>query len=176
MVDQETLKTFEELYNDSYNYVSKYIVCNCSNIEDVKDIIQDTYLEVIKNIARINSKEYIIGIAKNKLKDYYRFNYKMKMISLFSSKEHRELIDNLKSDIDLEKSFLVKYDTEMVWNYLKRKKPIISKVFYLYYYLELSIIEIAKELNISKSSVKNYLYRTLKELKSNSERNGDYNV
>lgn len=176
MVDQETLIIFEKLYNDSYNDVSKYIVCNCSNIEDVKDIIQDTYLEVIKNITRVNSKNYIIGIAKNKLKDYYRYNYKMKIVSLFSSKEDIKLIDNLKADIDLEKSFLIKYDADMVWNYLKKKKPIISKVFYLYYYLELSIVEIAKELNISESSVKNYLYRTLKELKSNSERNGDYNV
>lgn len=175
MIDQETLKRFDKLYNDSYSDVSKYIVCNCSNIEDVKDIIQNTYLEVIKNVKRVNSKSYIIGIAKNKLKDYYRFNYKAKVVSLFSSKENSELIDNIKSDIDLEKSFLIKYDTELVWNYLKKKKTIISKIFYLYYFLELSIIEIANELNITESSVKNHLYRTLKELKSMLERS-DYNV
>ena len=51
-----------------------------------------------------------------------------------------------------------------IWNYLKSKSVIISKIFYLHYYLDLTIKEISLELKISESSVKNYLYRTLKEL------------
>lgn len=176
MVDKETLKTFEKLYNESYDDVSKYIVCNCSNIEDVKDIIQDTYLEVIKNISRVKNKSYIIGIAKNKVKDYYRFNYKIKFLSFFSNNNDESIIDSIESDINIEKTIMMKYDTEIVWNYIKKKRPIISKIFYLYYYLELPILDIARELNISESNVKNYLYRTLKELKTNSQRNGDNNV
>lgn len=176
MINQETLITFEKLYNDSYSDISKYIICNCSNIEDAKDIIQNTYLEVIKNISKVNTKNYIFGIAKNKLNDYYRFNYKTKIVSLLFDKENIKPVDNLKSDINLEKSFIIKYDTELVWDYLKNKKPIIFKIFYLYYYLELSIVEISKELKITESCVKNYLYRTLNELKKMFEGMSDHNV
>ncbi len=152
MIDQETLKTFDKLYEETYQSVLKYVVCNCSNIEDVKDIVQNTYLEVIKNIEKISNKNYVIGIARHKIKDYYRFNYKAKIVSLFSNKND-ELVDSIKADIDLEKSYLIKYDTEIVWNYLKKKKSIISKIFYLYYYLELTITDISKELDITESSV-----------------------
>ena len=42
---------------------------------------------------------------------------------------------------------------------------IISKIFYFYFYLELTIREIASELQLNESTVKNYLYRTIKEIK-----------
>ena len=46
MTGQETLKKFERLYNETYTSVLKYVVCNCSNIEDVKDIMQNIYIAV----------------------------------------------------------------------------------------------------------------------------------
>lgn len=39
MVDQKALKKFDELYKNTYNDVSRYIVLNCSNLEDAKDIV-----------------------------------------------------------------------------------------------------------------------------------------
>ena len=41
MIDNLALTKFEKIYADSYETISKYVVCNCSNIEDVKDIIQN---------------------------------------------------------------------------------------------------------------------------------------
>lgn len=107
-----------------------------------------------------------MGIAKHKLKDYYRFNYKAKIISLNTSKnkDELELINNIPEDFNLDEYIITKEDIKLIWSYLKKKKVIISQIFYLYYYLDYSILEIAKELNISASNVKNYLYRTLKEL------------
>lgn len=52
-----------------------------------------------------------------------------------------------------------------MWDFLKNKNVVIGKVFYLYYELDMTIKEISKELNISESNIKHYLYRTLKELK-----------
>ncbi len=179
MINQETLNKFEKLYEDSYNDISRYVVSKCSNMEDVKEIIQNIYLEVISNIDKINynNKKYIIGIAKHKVKDYYRLNYKAKLISLFSNdKEEMDLIENIPSGINLEESSLIKYDTELVWEYLKKKPAIVFKIFYFYYYLELTIKEISTELNITESNVKNYLYRTIKELHSYFESESDENV
>lgn len=110
--------------------------------------------------------EYIYGIAKNKIRDYYRFSYKKRIMSLFS-KHHDDLevIDTLLDDSNLERDVMLKCSSEQVWDYLKKKSVIISKIFYLYYYLELSIKEISVELNLTESNVKNHIYRTLKELR-----------
>lgn len=170
MIDQETLISFDELYYATYPDVLKYVIVNCSNIEDVKDIIQNIYLDVLNKLRNnrvLVNKPYIMGIAKNKMKDYYRFSYKNKIVSLFSSikgQDEIDLIDTLDSEIDIEKTILKEEDMEFIWNYLKKQKAIISKIFYLYYYLDYSIKDIAKELNISESNVKNYLYRTLDKL------------
>ena len=107
-----------------------------------------------------------MGIAKNKVKDYYRFNYKNKLMSLFSStnKTEIELIDTIEASINLEEELLKEEKKNFIWTYLKKQDVIISKIFYLYYYMDYNIKEIAKVLSISESNVKNYLYRTLKKI------------
>lgn len=169
MVDQLNLKQFNSIYEKTYNQVLKYIVCKCSNMEDVNDIIQETYIEVynaiIKNKKIEDFEKYIIGIAKNKVNKYYTLLYRLQNISIFTNKDYeKELLDNLKSDIDIEQIIIKADDIEKIWDYLKTKKIVIQKVFYLYYELDLTIKEIAKELNIGESYTKNCLYRTLKEL------------
>ena len=164
MIDQETLKQFDLLYENTYFDVSKYVVCKCSKPDDVEDILQNIYLAVFKAIiGKINvTKTYVLGIAKNKVNDYYRFKYKEKIISLFSNKDDFETINEIQSDVDIESSLLDKYDTDFVWEYLKSKKVIIFKVFYLYFKLEMNIKETSKCLNLTESNVKHYLYRTIR--------------
>ena len=169
MIDQLNLKQFNSIYKKTYDQVLKYIVCKCSNMDDVNDIIQETYFEFYnamkKNMRIENIENYIIGIARNKVKKHYTLLYKLKTVSLFSSiSEEIELIDTIKSDVDIEKIIIDTDNTEKIWNYLKSKKIIIQKIFYLYYELDLTIKEISKELNIGESYTKNCLYRTLKEL------------
>ncbi len=174
MTSKETLNKFDLLYEKTYNDISKYVVCNCNNIDDVKDIIQNIYIDVFKCLEKnikVN-KSYILGIAKNKVKDYYRFIYKYKIISFFSENE-KITEENIPADFNLENYASKKYDTELVWRYLKKKKVIISKVFYLYFKLDLTIKEISTYLNISESNTKHYLYRTLKELNKYLESEGD---
>ena len=172
MVDQETLNTFDKLYYDTYQDVLKYIVINCSNIDDVKDIIQNVYLDVLKKLGNKNiklNKSYIIGIAKDKIKDYYCFNYKVKITSLFSGirdSKDINLVDTLDANIDIEKIIIEKQDINFIWRYLKKQKAVIAKIFFLYYYMDYNIKDISLELHINESNVKNYLYRTLNKLNS----------
>lgn len=172
IANQETLNTFDKLYYDTYQDVLKYIVINCSNIDDVKDIIQNVYLDVLKKLGNKNiklNKSYIIGIAKNKIKDYYRFNYKVKITSLFSGirdSKDINLVDTLDANIDIEKIIIEKQDINFIWRYLKKQKAVIAKIFFLYYYMDYNIKDISLELHINESNVKNYLYRTLNKLNS----------
>lgn len=167
MTGQENFQIFKKIYDETYNNLLKFIVCRCSNIDDVNDIIQETYTEFYKVFSSEkeldNVNKYIYGIAKNKIKKHYNLIYRIKTISL-SKEEDTGLIDTISSDINIEKIILDKSDLDFIWEYLKKKKIIIQRVFYLYYSLDLSINEISNELGISESCVKNYLYRTLNEL------------
>ena len=80
-------------------------------------------------------------------------------------KSDEVLYDNISDNINLEKSVMEKFDTELVWNYLKKKGGNVSKIMYLYYYEDFTIKQIADTLNLTESNVKNYIYRTLKELR-----------
>ena len=65
MIDQETLNKFDKLYNESYKNVLKYGICNCSNMEDVKDIVQNVYVDLLKKINKLNidnGNAYVMGI------------------------------------------------------------------------------------------------------------------
>lgn len=181
MTGQETLKQFDELYYKTYSKILKYVVCNCFNIDDVKDIVQNVYLDVYKKLQQntIINDSYIYGIARNKVKDYYRLNFKVKLLSLFqknNSVDDVMLIDNVPSNINIEKDIIIKDDLNSIWKFLKKKKIIIQKIFYFYYYENMNIRAISKTLNISESNVKNYLYRTLKELYTFMKNRGDENV
>jgi len=169
MKDASNISKFNKIYENTYNNVLKYIICKCSNIEDVNDIIQETYIEFYNSLTKDKDiddyNKYIIGIAKNKIKKHYSLIYKIKTISIFSQKQDNiDIIDSIQNNIDIEKIIITNINKELIWNYLKTKKLIIQKIFYLYYGLDFKIKDISKELNVTESYIKNYLYRTLKEL------------
>jgi len=167
MTSQSNLKKFNNIYDETYYDILKYIIIKCNNINDANDIIQDVYLEFWnilnkKDIQDDNIKSYLIGIAVNKIKKHYSLISKIKRINIFDNNEE---IDNIKDNIDIEDLIIKNDDWNIIWKYIKNKKnQDIAKIFYLYYKLELSIKEISIELNVSESYVKNLIYRTLKEL------------
>ena len=181
MTSQIYLKDFDQVYDETYLDVLRFIVCNSININDVNDILQEVYMELFKilkkkNLDNINIKSYVISIAANKIKKYYSLIYKISKISLFTKDEYDiELIDKIKDDIDIERLIVNKNEWEKIWLYIKNKSnQNIPKIFYLYYNLDLTIKQISKELNLSESYVKNILYRTLKELYSKFNKECDY--
>lgn len=169
MIDQICLKKFENIYDKTYNNVLKFVVCKCSNMEDVNDIVQEIYIELYKKMIKRNEiqniESYILGIAKNKVNKHYGLFYKFKTLSLNKINDsEQEIIENIPSDIDIENITIKDVDLQIIWEELKKKKMIIQKIFYLYYNLDFTIKEIANELFLSESYIKNCLYRTLKEL------------
>ena len=178
--DKSTLNSFEHLYNETYQNTLKYVVCKCSNLEDVKDIMQNIYVDFYKLLKKKeiieleNVNAFIIGIAKHKVNDYYGLKYKIQSLFI-SSTEETETIE-IKADEDIENSVLDNIRVEEMWEFINQKKAIIGKVFYLYYNLDMTIKDISKELAISESTVKNHIYRTLKELNTTFAKESDYNV
>ena len=74
MTGRLNLYKFNEIYDETNDYLLKYVIIKCHNINDVNDIIQETYLELWnilnkKELSDLNVKSYLIGIANNKIKN-----------------------------------------------------------------------------------------------------------
>lgn len=170
---------FNQVYDKTYDDVLKYIICRCKNIHDVNDIIQDTYLEfwrIIqkKDLEDNHIKSYLIQIASNKVKKYYTLISKLQALSLsFQQSENLELMDYIEDAIDIESMVFNQMMNEDIWKQLKSyKNQDIPKIFYLYYQLDMTIKEIAIELDRSESYIKNCIYRTIHELRKTGDCNG----
>lgn len=171
MSTQTTQEQFEKIYKNTYNQTLKFIICKCSNLDDVNDIIQETYLELYKIIKQekniVDYQIYVIGIAKNKIKKHYNLRNRLKVISIFQNKDEEENIIDIDSQINLETDFITKDNVEQVWEYIKQRNLVTAKIFYLYFVLDMSIKDISKELKINESTIKSNLYRMIKQLKKN---------
>ena len=160
------LLDFENIYQRTYDNTLKFIVIKCNNIDDINDIIQDTYIELYhklqrKNIDVENEKNYIVGIAKNIIKRHYRKVKNENNEISINEYENMEVSD----DINIEDNFITQENAKDVWNYIENKDIITTKVFYLYYILGYKIEEIAEEMNLNLSNVKSRIYRNIKEMK-----------
>lgn len=165
-----TTKDFEEIYKNTYKQTLKFIIVKCNNIDDINDIIQDTYIELLKIIKKKqpleidNLDSYILGIANNIIKRHY-YKKKKENIVYYYSKYENDIELEIKDDFDLEQDIITKENVSQVWEFLKNKNIEVTKIFYLYFALGLKISDISKELEMTESNVKNKIYRTLKELK-----------
>ncbi len=161
---------FERIYNETYNRTLRFIIIKCNNIEDVNDILQDTYIELLKILSKKkipnyeNIENYILGIANNIIKRHYYKKKKDNIVSYYYDNEEEKEIE-VADSFDLEQNIITKENVNKVWLYISNKDLLTVKVFYLYFVLGLKISELSTELNISESNSKNRIYRTLKELK-----------
>lgn len=102
------LENFEEIYNDTYDRTLRYIITKCSNIDDVNDLLQDTYVEFYKLLQKKkyieldNCQNYIIGIAKKKIYKHYGLLYRIKTSPLFNRSDEKEYEVEIPDDINLE--------------------------------------------------------------------------
>lgn len=175
MADKDITTLFNIIYDKTYKNAFGYVVKKCGNTYDIADILQDIYTEVYgvldkKGMEYINNYDaFVLKIAKSKVYSHYSFAEKFKRFIPMS------IINE--DDIEVNANDFVIYDyaidnqainnvlLEQTAYIMKLKPQLTQKVFYLYYYNDLTISQIAKELNISECSVKNKLYRTVKEIR-----------
>lgn len=168
---------FNELYEKMHDEVLMYIIARCGNTEDIADIFQETFLEIVKLIRKKgiayfkHPEAIVITIAKRKIFQHYSIMQKLgldkiRFVPLEDVEE--ELVEF--EDFTIEDVIITRELLEEVYKILGEQGELSKKVFYLYYYFGLPIAEISRILGISESNVKNKLYRGLKRLKREFER------
>ena len=175
MVDQNATNLFNDIYDSTNKKVFVYITAKCNSTTDISDIFQDTYMELYTVLVKRgvdyieNYDAFIMKIAKQKVYRYYTIFDRLKlMVSKSASNEDGDEVNitDLEADSFVLEDVITEKDlVAQVNEFLTKKPEAVKKIFYLFYYMNLSIPEIAKLLTLNESNVKNKLYRTLKELR-----------
>jgi RNA polymerase sigma-70 factor (ECF subfamily) len=166
---------FNTVYADSFTAVSRFVISKCTNLLDSEDILQNIYARFFSRIkkkgyADIESAEaFLINIAKFECKNYFGILKKRSKTSSFSDYSEEQMVE-----IEAEMSRGEKRLEDVLCNELLARQifdditsgdPVTGKIFYMHFVLDMKLDEIADELEMNLSSVKNRLYRTIERQK-----------
>ena len=173
---------FEKIYVQTKEMIYNHIAAKCYAINDVDDIFQNTYVAVFKALAKLdepppNPEAFVMLICSRQLAKYYSAVRRLReRIAVRSTAdEDRDEVFAESFTIELGEAVLLFQKIEdsvidraaltEIHAMLRRKPLTTQKVFFLYYRRGLTIPQVAEALEISESSVKSHLYRTLAEIR-----------
>lgn len=154
---------FEQVYQEYFSDVYKYVLSLCRNENIAEDVTQETFFKAMKNISKFNGScklyVWLCQIAKN---TYFTQLQKQKRYVL--STENEETILNSRVKVDIEKDFL---DTEMskrLHVLLHHLSEPYKEVFTLRVFGELPFAQIAELFGKTDSWARLIFYRAKKQL------------
>ncbi len=164
---ESVTQQFEEIYSETCRQIYYMAVAGARTLHDAEDIFQETYVELLNELNKGRKFEsthaYLKTILRRKLSEHYKGLTQTEQIAefLINFDSNDDPID----DLDIEDSIITDSLYEEVISLLKGKDDLTQRIFYLYYSLDRSLSETAAELDMPISTVKNKLYRTLKEFR-----------
>lgn len=175
MVDQTTTTLFNDIYDATNRRVLIYITAKCGSVADIRDIFQETYLEVFQSLRRgvaqvQNPEAFVVAIAKQKLYRHYTALERLKAqrapdVFPEDTEDGQDATGQLAEDPEIAERLANAQLMAEIRGLLTKQPTQVQKIFHLYYALDVSIPQIAKLLGMSSSNVKNKLYRTLRALR-----------
>ena len=165
----EYLKGNTSSFDDIYKFSSKYIyTCISKMVKDeevIKDIMQETYVEVIKNIDKLKNiesfKQWAGTIAVNKTKRHLIKDNKIALEcdeEAYDIEEEREkfLPENIVEDKETQ---------DYIKNIISLLSDVQKMIIVDYYFNDMKIEEISKNLEMPTGTIKTHLYRARKKIK-----------
>ena len=159
----ELKDTFVQAYNDTYDYINRYLTSKLPTRDLIEDALQSVYLDFYRSLITTegkikNVRHYVLRIAKHYVADHYRQQPK----ATFEDITDLNIPDE-KALATLENADF--FDYEQVMSYLKSSDDTTYRIFVLHYQYGYTIKKTASCLGLSQSTVKSRLYRTLDKLK-----------
>ena len=159
-------KELNRLYVENYQRVENFILTNSGNAEQAKDIYQEAFIAMWRNIQlgkfqpqgdnALNN--YLYTIAKNKWLDHLRSSKVKKTISLDSFTENVMTIETSDDSI-IERLELIR---EKFGNLGDNCRELLKR----FYYAKESLKAIAITFNWTEETAKNNKYRCMEKLRS----------
>jgi RNA polymerase sigma-70 factor (ECF subfamily) len=154
------LKFQELLYKQYYSYGMSIALRYATNREDSKEILNDSFLKVFKNINFLNTnksfkpwfRQIIINTAIDKYRTSLKWKNNVEYETINEDSFNSNILDNLMA--------------EDIIKIIQKLDGIYRMVFNLYELEGLSHEEISKELNIKVSTSRSNLTRAKKKLRN----------
>lgn len=174
--DEKLRKAIEEYlsgkissFDDIYDFSNKYVYTCISKIvkddELIKDIMQETYIEVVKNLNKLKNievfKQWAGRIAINKTK---RHLIKNNNIVLEYNEENYD-IEEEREEFLPENIIQSKEDKNHIRNIINLLSDIQKIVIVDYYFNDMKVDEISKNLELPSGTIKTHLHRARKKIK-----------
>ena len=166
-------KAFDEIYNRYAKFLFHYAHKCLNNWDDTDDFVQDLFFKLWTNKESINVfgslRAYLTRCLKNLIIDKYR---------------HQKLETNYLRDLDIRdlqdnstESYINQKDYKNVLQqHIKELPAKMQQILVLRKLEDLSILEIADQLNISKQTVKNQVLTAMSRLKSSLNYNSLFSI
>lgn len=158
----------EKIIKEYSGYIYTSIINMSSKVlkeEDVEEIISDVFFILWKNKDKLKPTDkvnfYLVGVAKNLLKEKYR-----KQKQNLNIDDYENFFSN---DKTLEEIYEEKAKMQILQKGLDSLKDNDKKIFRLFYYGNKKTKEIARELNMNEITVRSRLHRIKKQIKKDLE-------
>jgi RNA polymerase sigma factor (sigma-70 family) len=159
--DEAVLKS---LYENNYQGVEKYVLSNSGTVDQAKDVYQEAFIAVWRNIqldkfypeSENALIAYLYQIARNKWTDYLRSKHYKKNTSL------NDLVHKLPEEIEEDE------DDRFIGNvkiYFEKLGENCKEVLTRFYYKKQSMKKIASRFGWTDASARNNKYRCLQKLR-----------
>lgn len=165
-------KALQQLYLANYPKVEKFVILNNGSAEEAKDIYQDAFTSMWRNIQleKFSAQDensltgYLFRIAKNKWIDHLRSAAVKKTVKLDLTKENLMTIEET-DDNTIKRLALIKTKFTQLGENCK-------KLLGEFYYKKTSLREIAALMGWTEATARNNKYRCIEKLRElvNSEK------
>lgn len=154
---------FKDLYDRYFNRLSAYVYKFCKSTSITEDVLQEVFMKLWVNRAVCNQIEsaeaYILSIAKNTTIDWLRKLSRQTSLVVDLATEVAACGNEAENKLSLESLEAI------IASALSQLSSQKQQVFQLSKIVGFSHDEIAHELNLSKSTVKNHLSETLRHIR-----------
>ncbi len=148
----EIAKIWEDFHKELRTYVSKTV----RNQADTDDIMQDVFVKIIRNIEKVNKAEnlrqYLYGIVKNAIKDYFNSQ-------AYNNNEIPDLV--LEEEIESLNTIIA----DKLKPFINQLPEKYKEALLITEFQNISQKELAEKLNISYSGAKSRVQRGKEKLK-----------
>ncbi len=157
---------FRLLYERYFKLLFGFICQKTHTIQDAEDITSEVWLAVVVGLSEFSHqssfKNWLFGIARHKLMDYYRQQYRQPLQSLTPEIEKtlaapikKKVVDQIDPQLRLQLSSI-----------LKQLSPKDQKLLTLRILQNLSVKETAAKLRMTPGAVKTAFHRAIKRART----------
>lgn len=166
---------FNTVYDSTVKALTRFVVSKCGNILDSEDILQNIYARFYQRIVKKgyddieNAEAFLISIAKFECKSYYSAQKRHSVTDSFSDFTDEQMVmiesEMSKNQKNLEDVLCDELLAREIFEDIANTDELTGKIFYLYFVCDMKLNDIAEELDMNLSAVKNKLYRTIERQK-----------